>query len=1074
VSQTRLPDVSAGATGQPGRDANSATARRPAATAGRHRQDYLVLPPPAEDGQEEEGASGSPAMAAGGSDTTELVPALDAASQSEGLRVLLSMARQEETSARRTNGRGSRFLVFSAIGGFVFLVGLGLQAVLTGSWHVLPVVSYLVQAVVSVEASFLLNRWLTWRDRSTPFWRAFARFNVQKTITIALNLGLYDVLLRLGMNYLVANVALTAAFTVVNYVAGDRFVFVPGRARSAQPAAPAAPAMKRQHPTPAVSVVIPCRDNARTIGAAVQSLLEQDYPRLREIILIGSPGDHTWSALAAASDPRLSIWELETPPGLRDANFKRDAAIRMTSGDLIALVDSDMVLPHDWMSRAVAALEDSGASCVAGGMKSVHDSFWGRYTDSTLIGAKTPRVAESYTVTSADFGVGGRKPPITANTLFTRELYARCPIDPSWSHGSYEDYEWFWRVARAGYEIRVCRELFGWHEHRRGLRALAREYRRSSRGCAYFIRKHIDCPLAKRRLRQAVSLPLGAIAGAIGVVAAAEAGYGPDLGALVLCCAAVLAVHQVARSRRLESLAYPVAGLALGLVFTTGLVTHLITSGSAQGDASVPRATPRRHRRPRKSALLPALIFTACLAVGTGLRLWHVGTLPGWQPDEDVYYRVSLNVQHGVLSEHYLFGTPFQPFLYQPPFYFLMLSRWFAIFGASIYHARLLGVILTAGMFSLLFRLLWKIHGSHVALFAIIPMIFDGWLMYVERISYIENALILVIAAAFFFYQRALEEPSWQRFAVAGAVLGFAAVFKQTGAYTLLAVLFCWLLTRRSHKGHLVLAGVSLAVVVAYVAIMIRFFDVPGHAWYADQTLDQLWRVLGLQHSGGTLTSPVKALHLLAAQYRMFAASLLAALASFLIAARRLVQCWRVRSFEPVRYNALLLSWFGAGIIVFGLSSLKFPQYFALLLIPMYCFLWTELARWDWRLSRKYIVGGAAVIAGLSAFFLSLSAFSSNPFAEVQRYAATDIPGSSVVVTEQGIGDLIRQPWCTVEHATPCLHAAAYAITWHTYLESSFAQGDPAFHELMKGAARIKSFGRPGGTATIWRLRRKP
>ena len=83
-------------------------------------------------------------------------------------------------------------------------------------------------------------------------------------------------------------------------------------------------------------------------------------------------------------------------------------------------------------------------------MRSIHDSFWGRYTDSTWIGAKTPRIAESYTVTSANFGAARAKPPILANVLFTRELYEHCPIDPQWSHGSYEDYEWFWRVTRAG------------------------------------------------------------------------------------------------------------------------------------------------------------------------------------------------------------------------------------------------------------------------------------------------------------------------------------------------------------------------------------------------------------------------------------------------------------------------------------------------------------------------------------------------------------------------------------------------------------------------------------------------
>ena len=477
--------------------------------------------------------------------------------------------------------RGARFVVFSAIGGSVFLMGLGLQVVLTGWWHVAPVVSYLIQAVTSVETSFLLNRWITWRDRGTPFWTAFARFNAQKTVTIVLNLTLYAGLLRLGMNYLVANVALTAVFTVVNYVAGDRLVFLPGRRPLAEPAATALPAQVRRRPAQRVSAVIPCRDNERTIGAAVRSLLNQDYPGLREIMLIGSPGDSTWEGLADFAHPRLTMWELKTPPGVRDANFKRDAAVRMTSGDLIALVDSDIVLQGDWMSRAVAELENSGAGCVAGGMKSFHNSFWGRYTDSTWIGAKTPRVPKSYTVTSANFGARGRKPPILANTLFTRQLYEHCPIDPLWSHGSYEDYEWFWRVTKAGYPIRVCRELFGWHHHRRGLRALASEYRRSARGCAYFIRAHPVSPLARRRRRQAVVLPLAGAAGIVGVAAAAAEGYGRAVAALLLGGAAILAIHQVVRSRNLESVAYPVVGLTLGLVFTAGLVSNLIRPGTA-------------------------------------------------------------------------------------------------------------------------------------------------------------------------------------------------------------------------------------------------------------------------------------------------------------------------------------------------------------------------------------------------------------------------------------------------------------------------------------------------------------
>jgi hypothetical protein len=94
-----------------------------------------------------------------------------------------------------------------------------------------------------------------------------------------------------------------------------------------------------------------------------------------------------------------------------------------------------------------------------------------------------------------------------------------------------------------------------------------------------------------------------------------------------------------------------------------------------------------------------------------------------------------------------------------------------------------------------------------------------------------------------------------------------------------------------------------------------------------------------------------------------------------------------------------------------------------------------------------------------------------NTLAQVQQYAAAHIPIGSIVVTEQSIGDLIQQRWCTVEVATPCLHEATYAITWRTYLQSSFNEGNAAFHELMVGAVPVKTFSGAVGTATVWKLR---
>src|SRR3984957_20951405 len=94
---------------------------------------------------------------------------------------------------------GNRFASFSAIGGGIFVGGLLIQAVLTTGLHVPSLASYLVQAVVSVEASYFLNRWLTWKGIRTPFWSSFLRFNLQKVVTVTANLILYGVLLKVGV-----------------------------------------------------------------------------------------------------------------------------------------------------------------------------------------------------------------------------------------------------------------------------------------------------------------------------------------------------------------------------------------------------------------------------------------------------------------------------------------------------------------------------------------------------------------------------------------------------------------------------------------------------------------------------------------------------------------------------------------------------------------------------------------------------------------------------------------------------------------------------------------------------------
>jgi len=472
----------------------------------------------------------------------------------------------------------------------------------------------------------------------------------------------------------------------------------------------------------------------------------------------------------------------------------------------------------------------------------------------------------------------------------------------------------------------------------------------------------------------------------------------------------------------------------------------------------------------RRLAIGVIAIFAVTLGLGIMVRLWRLGIVPAWQWDEAVYWRVSVSVQHGVIAEHSVYGLPWEPFLYQPPIYFKIMASWFDIVGASIYSARVFGVLSTGIMQLLLFRLLWLLEGPRRALLVVLPVIFDGWLLYIERVSYIENVLMILVVLGFLLYQAALDKPSWWRFLLAGLALGATASFKQTGAYVVVAILLHWLIIRREHRGHFIALGGAILVIAVYLLVMLHKYDAPGHPWFIDQSTVQLRRVLGLQKSGGTLTSPSQLAHLLTQQYKYFVPSLLLGICGIMIALKRTWQCYRARNWGPAQQNALLYAWLATGVVVFGSSSLKFPQYFVLILLPAYCYFWMEFAHWkidpQWRL----VVPIVASAVGVGSFLLTVPVFNVNSLQEVQSYAAKDIPSNAIVVTEQSIGDLIQQRWCTVEKSGACVGHATYAITWQTYLQSSFDQGDASFYQIMKGAITVTSFSGAVGTATVWKL----
>ena len=448
-----------------------------------------------------------------------------------------------------------------------------------------------------------------------------------------INMAAYALLVRVGMEYVVANVLLTAIFTPINYFAGDLLVFARG-ARGGAPQSTVEPSMPAV--LPAVSVVIPCKASERTIRATVESFLAQEYPALAELILVGDVDDSTWTVLDDINDPRLILIEQERTPGRRDPNVKRDKGITKSSGDVIALADSDIVVDPGWIGRAVALLNGQGGGLVAGGMRSIHDTFWGRFVDNNVLAAKTPRVARPYQVTAESFGARGYKPPVTANAIFTRSLYDECPLDVTWAYG-YEDYEWFWRLAKEGHAILFSSDLTAAHHHRRSFRHLVREYRQSAYGCAQFIRAHPDSPLARKRTMQAFGLPAGALAVlGLGALAAVD-GYGVLVAGALAMAAVLVTGREVIRVRSFESLTYPAAGLALGGIYAASIAGSLLIP-PAQRPATAPTwdpelDLPQQRRRWWHRVCWPLVAILAVQAVLSSILIWS-NTASG---DESLY-----------------------------------------------------------------------------------------------------------------------------------------------------------------------------------------------------------------------------------------------------------------------------------------------------------------------------------------------------------------------------------------------------------------------------------------------------
>lgn len=260
---------------------------------------------------------------------------------------------------------------------------------------------------------------------------------------------------------------------------------------------------------PSVSVVIPARNAAGTIAAALNSIFSQDYGGALEVVIADGSATGDLSDLVAREYPQVRLVanpEGNTPSGL---NY----AIAAAAGEIIVRCDAHSELPPGYIGRAVATLERTGAASVGGRQIPAATTRLERAVGLAMtswLGSGDAFYRLSRVAGPADTVYLGcwRRETLAAVGGFDDRLMRN------------QDYELHWRLRRRGGMVWFDPALSAGYRPRSGLAALARQYFDYGRWKSATLRLH---PASLRRRQLAPPLLVLGLAAALGLGIAAFA-----------------------------------------------------------------------------------------------------------------------------------------------------------------------------------------------------------------------------------------------------------------------------------------------------------------------------------------------------------------------------------------------------------------------------------------------------------------------------------------------------------------------------------------------------------------------
>lgn len=324
-----------------------------------------------------------------------------------------------------------------------------------------------------------------------------------------------------------------------------------------------------------VSVIVPCREEREFIGACLDSILANDYPRDRIEVLVvdGMSADGTRDIVAryAGTHPRVKL--LDNPKHTVPAAL--NLGIAHARGDVIVRMDAHIEYPADYVSKLVAWLQRTGADNVGGVCVTLPSS------DRVVARAIATALSHPFGIGDARFRLGTkdvRRVDTVPFGCFRREVFDRVGLFDEDLVRNQDD-EFNHRLIRSGGRVILVPDVFSRYYARASVSELARMYYQYG----YFK------PLVGRKVgalmtfRQLVPSLFLLTLGLLAVVAPFWAGAGVSLAGLVgvYLLAALVASATVAPARGVGvSLAllavFPVIHFAYGVGYLRGTLRFIV------------------------------------------------------------------------------------------------------------------------------------------------------------------------------------------------------------------------------------------------------------------------------------------------------------------------------------------------------------------------------------------------------------------------------------------------------------------------------------------------------------------